>query len=186
MLKRLDDEDGFVREYVLELLERFPPQAPEAMTELVKVLIDEHGINSFRAAGILAQLAPQSLPAVRRAASSENSHVRLGAAMALGSMKPFPATEIPLLISLTRDPVPDVRRYAGYSSTVKPPPTSWWDCHRPAKNRGGGRDQRRLRPRTTWLRSVSRTTAGAWRCRSRRVGLTQIQNRRGEPIHPVL
>jgi HEAT repeat protein len=114
VLKRLEDEDGFVREYVLELLERFPPQSPEVIPTLVTGLTDEHGSNLHRAARILAQLSPQSLPAVRRAATSENPRLRLGAAVALGSMKPIPASEIPLLILLTRDPEADVRRYAVY------------------------------------------------------------------------
>jgi HEAT repeat protein len=112
--KRLADEDGFVREYVLELTERFPPQSPDVIPVLVTVLTDEHGSNLHRAARILAQLSPRSLPAVRRAAISENPRVRLGAAVALGSMKPIPAAEVPLLISLTRDPEADVRRYAVY------------------------------------------------------------------------
>jgi HEAT repeat protein len=81
----------------------------------VAKLTDEHGNNQHLAAHLLAKLAPDSLPAVRKAAASENPRIRLGAARALGSLKPLPTADLPLLLALARDPHKEVRRAAVYA-----------------------------------------------------------------------
>lgn len=114
LITHLADEDGFVREYLLEILDHTPPHGPDTVPALVACLADEHGSNPFRAAGILAKMAPDSLPALHAAAVSENARVRLAATSGLGSLQPIEAAELSLLLSLVRDQQPDIRQYAVY------------------------------------------------------------------------
>jgi len=112
LLTHLDDEDGFVREYLLDFFLEAVPVGDEAARRLAAQFNDQHDQNLYRAAQCLGRMGEDAISVIRESAAGDDPRSRLGAAVALRSLAPSAAAEASLLIRLAGDGDLNVRLHA--------------------------------------------------------------------------
>ena len=114
-INELTDPSPDVRAAAARKIGLLGPRGAPAINDLIMVMGDQTRQVHIQAEVALSRIGPAAAPYLIEALTSENENTRMGAALALGKIRPTATEAIPRLIMLLMDDNPEVVKNTTYT-----------------------------------------------------------------------